>query len=46
MRQRGSCFTAWEDHRIYGVVHGEPLDDGTEIDVSARIARSGATECS
>ncbi|WP_287815758.1 hypothetical protein [Pseudomonas sp.] len=44
MRQRGSCFTAWEDHRLYAVVHAETLDDGTEIDVRARIARSGATE--
>ncbi|WP_416425204.1 hypothetical protein RAM80_05405 [Pseudomonas sp. App30] len=44
MRQRCSCFTAWEDHRIYAVVHAETPDDSTEINVRARIAHSGATE--
>lgn len=44
MRQRGEAFWAWADPALHNRTHDEVLDDGTHIDVQARLSRTGATQ--
>lgn len=44
MRVRGSEYWAWADHQLPEKSHQESLSDGVEMDVLARLSRSGATQ--
>lgn len=44
MRQRGEAFWSWADPALHHRTHDEILDNGTHIDVQARLSRTGATQ--
>lgn len=44
MRIRGEQFWAWADPTLHHRCHDEVLDDGTNIDVQVRLARTGETQ--
>lgn len=44
MKNRGAAFWSWSDAQLQTKTHEEELDDGTKIDVQARISRTGGTQ--
>jgi hypothetical protein len=44
MRNRGPVYWNWNDAQLNTTAHEEELDNGTKIDVRARISRSGGTQ--
>jgi hypothetical protein len=44
MRNRGPTYWNWNDAQLQTITHEEELDDGTKIDVQARISRTGGTQ--
>jgi hypothetical protein len=44
MKNRGSTFWSWSDAQLQTKTYEEELDDGTKIDVQARISRTGGTQ--
>jgi hypothetical protein len=44
MKNRGSTFWSWSDAQLQTKTYEEELDDGTKIDVQARLSRTGGTQ--
>lgn len=44
MRHRGSTYWSWADFQLPTESYEETRDDGTKIDVQARISRTGGTQ--
>jgi hypothetical protein len=44
MRNRGPVYWNWSDAQLQTSSHEEELDNGTKIDVQARISRTGGTQ--
>jgi len=44
MRNRGPIYWNWSDVKLETRTHAEELDNGTKIDVQARISRTGGTQ--
>jgi len=44
MKNRGPTFWSWSDAQLQATAHEEELDDGTKIDVQARISKTGGTQ--
>lgn len=44
MRNRGPVYWNWSDVQLQTMTHEEELNDGTKIDVKARISRTGGTQ--
>jgi len=44
MRNRGPVYWNWNDAQLRTTTHEEELDNGTKIDVRARLSRTGGTQ--
>lgn len=44
MRHRGSCFRSWSNNLLPTTLHTEELDDGMQIEIQARLSRTGGTQ--
>lgn len=44
MKRRGELYRQWCDPGLHHQTHQETLDDGTTLEVQARLSRTGTTQ--